>query len=74
MATIPALQSAYLGVQSGLQSAARSSAEIALAGSNGGDLTAPLVALSQAELQVAASAKVLQTSNDMIGSLLDISV
>ena len=74
MATIPAVQSAYLGVQSGLQSAARSSAEIASAGSNGGDLTTPLVALNQAELQVAASAKVLQTSNDMIGSLLDISV
>ena len=74
MATIPALQSAYLGVQSGMQSAARSSAEIASAGSNGGDLTTPLVALNQAELQVAASAKALQTSNDMIGSLLDISV
>lgn len=74
MATIPALQSAYLGVQSGLQSAAGSSAEVASAGSNGSDLTAPLVALSQAELQVAASAKVLQTSNDMIGSLLDIRV
>ncbi len=74
MATIPAVQSAYLGVQSGLQSAARSSAEIASAGSNGGDLTTPLVALNQAELQVVASAKALQTSNDMIGSLLDITV
>ncbi len=74
MSTISALQSAYQGIQTGLQSAASSSAKIASAGTNGGDLTTPIVKLSQAELQVAASAKVLQASTDMVGSLLDIQV
>lgn len=74
MSTIPALQSAYQGVQNGLQSAASSSAQIAAAGTSGGDLTTPIVELNQAELQVAASAKALQTSADMLGSLLDIRV
>lgn len=74
MSTIPAFQSAYLGIQSGVQSAANSSAKIAAAGVNGGDLTTPVVELRQAELQVAASAKALQTSADMLGSLLDIQV
>jgi hypothetical protein len=74
MSTIPALQSAYLGVQSGIQSAAKSSADIAAVGSNGGDLTTPIIELRQAELQVAASAKALQASNDMVGTLLDITV
>lgn len=74
MSTIPALQSAYQGIQSGLQSAASSSVKIASAGTNGGDLTTPIVELKQAELQVAASAKALQASTDMIGNLLDIQV
>ncbi|HET8807916.1 MAG TPA: hypothetical protein VFM76_06015 [Methylophaga sp.] len=74
MSTIPAMQSAYEGIQTGLQSAARSTAKIASAGTNGGDLTTPIVELKQAELQVAASAKVMQASTDMLGSLLDIQV
>ena len=74
MSTISAMQSAYLGIQSGVQSAAKSSAQIASAGTNGGDMVAPIVELRQAEIQVAASAKALQASNDMIGNLLDITV
>lgn len=74
MSSIPALQSAYQGIQNGLQAAAGSSSKIASAGINGGDLTSPIVELKQAELQVAASAKVIQTSTDMLGSLLDIQV
>ncbi len=74
MSTISAIQSAYQGIQTGQQSAAGSSAKIASAGTNGGDLTSQLIELNQAELQVAASAKALQTSTDMLGSLLDIQV
>ncbi|MDX1572859.1 MAG: hypothetical protein R3341_02445 [Methylophaga sp.] len=74
MSTISALQSAYQGIQTGLQSAASSSAKIASSGTNGGDLTTPIVELSQAELQVAASTKALQASTDMVGTLLDIQV
>jgi hypothetical protein len=68
------MQSAYLGIQSGVQSAAKSNAQIASAGTNGGDMVTPIVELRQAEIQVAASAKALQASSDMIGNLLDITV
>ncbi len=74
MSTIPAIQSAYQGIQTGLQSAAGSSAKIASTGTSDSDLTTPLVKLNQAELQVAASAKALQTSTHMLGSLMDTQV
>lgn len=74
MSTIPAFQSAYIGIQSGLQSAASSSAKIAATGATIEELTTSLVTLNQAELQVTAAAKALQTSSDILGSLLDITV
>jgi flagellar hook-associated protein FlgK len=73
MSTIPALQSALTGVQTGMQSLNNNSAKIANAQSNG-DITEPLVNLLQDEQQVKASAKVLEATNSMLGSILDIKV
>lgn len=63
------------GIQKGLQGARSSAAQIAsadsLRGAGTDNLAQPLVALKQHELQVAASAKVIQQADAMIGSLLD---
>jgi flagellar hook protein FlgE len=76
MSSIPAIQSAFNGVQSGLQKMQSNSLKIANANTteSSGDITEPLVNLLQNEQQVKASAKVIQTSDEMLGSLLDIKV
>lgn len=76
MSTLPAIQSAIAGVQSGLQSISNNSAKIANASSPGsnGDITEPLVNLLRDEQQVKASAKVIEAADSMLGSILDIKV
>lgn len=74
MSTIPALQSGISGVQSGMQNLNRNAAKIASADAiqSGVDLTEPLVNMMLDKQQVEASAKVVEASSSMIGSLLDI--
>ncbi|HDY86278.1 hypothetical protein LCGC14_0519760 [marine sediment metagenome] len=73
MSTIPAFQSAITGIQTGMQSLNQNASKIANAQSTG-DLTTPLVNMLSDKLQVQASSKVIETSRDMIGSILDIKV
>lgn len=75
----PAFQSGIEGFQRATQRAAEASQQIAQAGTtateNGlpeQDLVKPVVELKQAEQQAAASAKVIETENRVLGSLLDI--
>lgn len=75
----PVFQSGVEGLQRATQRAAEASQQIAQAGVRATendqpeqDLVTPLVELKQAEQQAGASAKVIETENRVIGSLLDI--
>lgn len=65
-----------LGVQKGLQGARAAASDIASAeqanASSPTDVAASLIALKLSEQQVAVSAKVISSANEMIGSLLDV--
>lgn len=65
-----------LGAQKGMQGARTAAADIASAGQAGAssptDVAASLIALKVAEQQVAASAKVISSANETIGSLIDV--
>lgn len=76
MSTIPAIQSAYTGIQSGMQKLNENSAQIAKATTTGSDvnLSEPLVELMLNEQQVKASAKVIEANDDILGSILNIKV
>lgn len=77
MSTISAFQYGILGIQRGLQAlkgdAAKIASKDAMESSQAGDakLIEPLVNLTQHKLQVAASAKVITSVDEAIGSLLD---
>lgn len=75
MSGISALNSSLAGIQQGLAGMRKNAADIARAGSEGtvstAQLTTSIVSMKENELQVKASAKVLQTTNDVIGSLFD---
>ena len=70
-----ALNQAMLGVQRGLAGAQENAAKIASAGNAGGanpaDLIEPMVGLKANELQVQASAQVIKTMDELLGSLFD---
>lgn len=75
MNSISAFQSGIAGVQSGVYGASQNAAQIARADElSTQQLTQALVELESNKLQVQAAAKVIETSNEMIGSLLDIKV
>ena len=76
MSTISAFQSGLSGIQTGMQSLNRNAAQIASTDrlQSAGDLTEPLVNLLSDEQQVKASSKVIEASNSMIGTILDIKV
>ena len=74
MAELSALNSGLQGIQRGLQRAQQSAAEIASATKGDGtatDLTRPMVDLLAQRTQVQASAKVVETAADLIGTLFD---
>lgn len=76
MSNIPAIQSAMTGIQSGISKINRNAADIAsqsVAG-DAADLTRSLIDMRQNQLQVEASIKVVKTSNEVLGSLLDVKV
>lgn len=71
------LGSGLQGVQKGFSTvnqAAERIAKVDTSDNPSGDLTEAAVSLQQGKQQVQASAKVLQTANDTIGSLIDIKV
>lgn len=76
MSGIPALSSGVMGIQKGLDGLNRDAAEIAsakqLKTEASADLTKPLTNLMIDKLQVAASAKVVKTAGDTLGTLLDV--
>lgn len=75
MTSIPAYQSGLAGIQKGMTSLNDNAQKIASAVSEPNpDLITPAVGLLQAKQQVEASAKVIETENSLIGTLLDITV
>jgi hypothetical protein len=76
MAITPASGHALNGIQRGMQGLQRTADEIASADRMNGEavrsVAEPLVEQIQHATQVEASVKVLQTENDMLGSLLDV--
>jgi flagellar hook protein FlgE len=75
MNSISAFQSGVAGVQNGVYGASQNANQIARADQlSSQQLTQELVSLNANERQVQAAAKVIETSNEMIGSLLDIKV
>ncbi|GAB4300850.1 MAG: hypothetical protein Kow0083_12610 [Methylophaga sp.] len=75
MNSISAFQSGIAGVQNGIQGAVQNANKIARADQLSTEqLTEALVQLDANKQQVEAAAKVIRTSNEMIGSLLDITV
>lgn len=74
MAVNSILSTGVQGVQAGMQRANRAAGEIARAGTSaeGGDLATPIVDLKLSELQVKASAAVIKTADEVVGTLIDI--
>lgn len=62
------------GVQKGLARANEAGGQIARFGTTeqDGDLATPIVELKRSELQVKASAAVIKTADEMVGTLIDI--
>ena len=75
MTDISATSSAVQGIQRGLQGLNKNAAEIASAkrmDGDGADDTQPMVEMMENRQQVEASAKVLKTVDETLGSLLDV--
>jgi len=76
MSEISALNSAFTGIQKGLDGMRKSASDISRAGAteNGlsaESLTTAIVELKENQVQVQASARVLKTVDETIGSLFD---
>ena len=75
MNSISAFQSGIAGIQNGIYGASQNANQIARADQLSTEqLTQALVQLDANKRQVEAATKVVETSNEMIGSLLDIKV
>jgi len=76
MSIIQPLNSAATGIIRGLEGIKRNAAEIASADQMNGtankDLTTPLVEIKHHQFQVEAAAKMVKTTDEMIGSLIDV--
>ena len=76
MSSIPALSSGVMGIQKGLDGLNRDAAQIASAkqfkNESAANLAESLTNLKLDRLQVAASAKVVKTAGDTVGTLLDV--
>ena len=68
------LNTGVKGVQTGLASANDAAGRIARFGTTeqDGDLATPIVDLKRSELQVKASAAVIKTADEVVGTLIDI--
>ena len=67
------LQTGVQGIQSGIQGMERAAGEIAQVSTSSGvnDMIEPVMDLKLYELSVEASAKVVQTADELLGTLLD---
>jgi len=67
------LQTGVQGIQRGVQGVERAASEIAQVSTNSGvnDVIEPVMDLKLYELSVEASAKVVQTADELLGTLLD---
>lgn len=67
------LSTGVQGLQAGIGRANQAAGQIARAGTSqeGGDLATSLVDLKASEQQVKASAAVIKTADDMLGTLID---
>jgi flagellar hook-associated protein FlgK len=67
------LQTGIQGVQNGVQGMERAASEIVSAstGSGTSDIVEPMMDLKLYELSVEASAKVVKTADELLGTLLD---
>ncbi|MDF1587905.1 MAG: hypothetical protein P1P93_01905 [Gammaproteobacteria bacterium] len=76
MTTISAYQSGLTGIQTGLQSLNQNAGKIASATSieSTSNLTEPLIGMMSDKQQIEASANVIEASNSMLGTILDIKV
>jgi len=76
MTSISAYQSGLAGIQNGLNSFNENATKLAQASSTGStnELTESLVGMMIDKQQVEASAKVVEASNSMLGTILDIKV
>ena len=76
MTLINALNTGVLGIQRGVATAQRSASTIASADSmtsdNAVDFAAPLVDLITARNQVESSARVVETIDEMLGTIIDV--
>jgi hypothetical protein len=74
MAVNSILSTGVQGVQAGLQRANRAAGEIARFGTTekDGGLATPIVDLKRSELQVKASAAVIRSADEVVGTLIDI--
>lgn len=73
---LPAVQSAVLGIQRGMEDLKKNASDLASAkqfdSENPVDQTKALVGLDEDRLQVEASAKALKTIDSTVGSILDV--
>ncbi len=60
------------GIQAGFARANEAASAIARGGDANGDMAPPIVDLKTSEIQVKASAAVVRSADDMLGTLIDI--
>lgn len=74
MAVNSLMSTGVAGIQAGLARGSRAAGEIARFGTteSGGDLATPIVDLKLSELQVKAAAAVIDTADEVVGTLIDI--
>jgi len=76
MALINALNTGILGIQRGLVQVQRSASTIAstasMSADNPSDLAGPMVDLVTARIQVGASARVVETIDETLGTIIDV--
>lgn len=67
------LSTGVQGLQSGLNRANQAAGQIARSGTTteNGDLATPIVELKNSELQAKASAAVIKTADELLGTLID---
>jgi len=75
MSTITSLNIGMSGIQKGMADAQRHASALAstdlMSAPSPAGMTEAIIGLKEAELQVKASAEVVKTSDDMLGTLLD---
>lgn len=74
MTTISAFQSGFQAIQQATNVATQNAAQIASNSQSTEDLTRALVSLDAQKQQVQAASHVIQSYNEMVGTLLDMTV